>query len=131
MRCITPWSKAAFFLPSARAHGRAGAAYGWCCFQRAVLALGLGGLPLTGGALAKLAVEGTLGDGVVGTLATLSAVASTVLMLHFLHRLTADAPANFAARRADRLRLALARDCIRCGCFALGAVFAQHRRILA
>jgi formate hydrogenlyase subunit 3/multisubunit Na+/H+ antiporter MnhD subunit len=58
----------------------------------AVLALGLGGLPLTGGALAKLAIKGTLGDGVVGTLATLSAVASTVLMLHFLHRLTADAP---------------------------------------
>ncbi len=97
----------------------------------AVLALGLGGLPLTGGALAKLAIKGTLGDGVVGTLATLSAVASTVLMLHFLHRLTADAPQEFAARRADRLRLALARDCIRCGCFALGAVFAQHRRILA
>ncbi len=58
----------------------------------AVLALGLGGLPLTGGALAKLAIKGTLGDGIVGTLATLSAVASTVLMLHFLHRLTADAP---------------------------------------
>jgi multicomponent Na+:H+ antiporter subunit A len=58
----------------------------------AVLALGLGGLPLTGGALAKLAIKGTLGDGVVGTLATLSAIASTVLMLHFLHRLTVDNP---------------------------------------
>jgi formate hydrogenlyase subunit 3/multisubunit Na+/H+ antiporter MnhD subunit len=58
----------------------------------AVLALGLGGLPLTGGALAKLAIKGTLGDGVVGTLATLSAIASTVLMLHFLHRLAAEAP---------------------------------------
>ena len=33
----------------------------------AVLALGLGGLPLTGGALAKLAIKGTLGDGVVGS----------------------------------------------------------------
>jgi formate hydrogenlyase subunit 3/multisubunit Na+/H+ antiporter MnhD subunit len=32
----------------------------------AVLALGLGGLPLTGGALAKLAVKAPLGDGVVG-----------------------------------------------------------------
>ena len=58
----------------------------------AVLALGLGGLPLTGGALAKLAIKGTLGDGVVGTLATLSAIASTVLMIHFLHRLSVDAP---------------------------------------
>ncbi len=56
----------------------------------AVLALGLGGLPLTGGALAKLVVKAPPGDGVVGTLATLSAIGSTVLMLHFLHRLTAD-----------------------------------------
>jgi formate hydrogenlyase subunit 3/multisubunit Na+/H+ antiporter MnhD subunit len=50
----------------------------------AILALGLGGLPLTGGALAKLAVKTPLGDGVVGMLATLSAIASTFLMLHFL-----------------------------------------------
>src|SRR5258708_3542286 len=39
----------------------------------AVLALGLGGLPLTGGALAKLAVKEPLGDGVAGLLANLSA----------------------------------------------------------
>jgi multicomponent Na+:H+ antiporter subunit A len=38
-----------------------------------VLALSLGGLPLTGGALAKLAVKAPLGDGVVGSLATVSA----------------------------------------------------------
>jgi multicomponent Na+:H+ antiporter subunit A len=53
----------------------------------AVLALGFGGLPLTGGALAKLAVKAPLGEGVVGTLATLAAAGSTLLMLHFLHRL--------------------------------------------
>jgi formate hydrogenlyase subunit 3/multisubunit Na+/H+ antiporter MnhD subunit len=53
----------------------------------AVLALGLGGLPLTGGMLAKLALKAQLGEGVVGMLATLSAAGSTVLMLHFLHRL--------------------------------------------
>jgi multicomponent Na+:H+ antiporter subunit A len=58
----------------------------------AVLALGLGGLPLTGGALAKLAVKAQLGDGVVGTLATLSAAGSTLLMLHFLRRLVQTAP---------------------------------------
>jgi multicomponent Na+:H+ antiporter subunit A len=57
----------------------------------AVLALGLGGLPLTGGALAKIAIKGPLGDGVVGVLATLSAIGSTVLMLHFLRRLVAGA----------------------------------------
>ena len=56
----------------------------------AVLALGLGGLPLTGGALAKLAAKTALGDGIVGTLATLSAIGSTVLMLHFLFRLVAS-----------------------------------------
>ena len=58
----------------------------------AVLALGFGGLPLTGGALAKLAVKAQLGEGVVGTLATLSAAGSTLLMLHFLRRLIQTAP---------------------------------------
>jgi formate hydrogenlyase subunit 3/multisubunit Na+/H+ antiporter MnhD subunit len=58
----------------------------------AVLALGLGGLPLTGGALAKLAVKEPLSDGVVGLLANLSAVGTTLLMLHFLQRLARTAP---------------------------------------
>src|SRR5260370_29391538 len=58
----------------------------------AVLALGLGGLPLTGGALAKLAVKAPLGDGVVGLLANLSAGGATLLILHFLQRLTEIAP---------------------------------------
>jgi formate hydrogenlyase subunit 3/multisubunit Na+/H+ antiporter MnhD subunit len=53
----------------------------------AVLALSLGGLPLTGGALAKLAVKAPLGNGVVGMLATISAVGTTLLMMHFLLRL--------------------------------------------
>jgi formate hydrogenlyase subunit 3/multisubunit Na+/H+ antiporter MnhD subunit len=51
----------------------------------AVLALGLGGLPLSGGMLAKLAVKDQLGEGTVSILATLSAVGSTMLMLHFLY----------------------------------------------
>jgi formate hydrogenlyase subunit 3/multisubunit Na+/H+ antiporter MnhD subunit len=53
----------------------------------AVVALGFGGLPLTGGYVAKLAVKAPLGEGVVGLLATLAGVASTLLMLHFLNRL--------------------------------------------
>lgn len=53
----------------------------------AVIALGLAGLPLTGGALAKLAVKDLLGKGVVGTLAALSAAGTTLLMLHFLRLL--------------------------------------------
>ena len=53
----------------------------------AVLGLSLGGLPLTGGALAKYAVKGILGAGVVGLLGSLSAAGTTLLMLHFLSRL--------------------------------------------
>jgi multicomponent Na+:H+ antiporter subunit A len=56
-----------------------------------VLALGLGGLPLTGGALAKLVIKAPLGDGVASMLATLSAIASTLLMLHFLRCLVGSA----------------------------------------
>jgi len=57
-----------------------------------VLALGLGGLPFSGGMLAKLAVKAQLGDGIVGTLTTLSAVGSTLLMLNFLRRLVQTTP---------------------------------------
>jgi multicomponent Na+:H+ antiporter subunit A len=53
----------------------------------AVLALGLGGLPFTGGMLAKLAMKARFGEGIVDTLTTLSAIGSTLLMLHFLRRL--------------------------------------------
>jgi formate hydrogenlyase subunit 3/multisubunit Na+/H+ antiporter MnhD subunit len=71
----------------------------------AVLALGLGGLPLTGGALAKLAVKALLGDGVVGLLANLSAVGTTLLMLHFLQRLTQIAPQDQQASAPAGLAL--------------------------
>lgn len=55
----------------------------------AILALGLGGLPLTGGGLGKFAVKAVLGKGLVGGLSYASAVASTLLMIHFLRRLAA------------------------------------------
>ena len=55
----------------------------------AILALGLGGLPLTGGMLAKLAVKAPLGGGAAGLLATVSSAGSALLMLHFLGRLAA------------------------------------------
>jgi formate hydrogenlyase subunit 3/multisubunit Na+/H+ antiporter MnhD subunit len=57
----------------------------------AVLALGLAGLPLTGGALAKSAIKAPLGDGLAGALSILSAITSTLLMLHFVHCLTRGA----------------------------------------
>ncbi len=63
----------------------------------AILALGLGGLPLTGGALAKLAVKPELGYGVVGTLAAFAAAGSTLLMLHFLRRLMSTEAAGSKA----------------------------------
>jgi formate hydrogenlyase subunit 3/multisubunit Na+/H+ antiporter MnhD subunit len=66
----------------------------------AVLALGLGGLPLTGGALAKLAVKAPLGTGTAATLANLSAVGTTLLMLHFLQRLKLTASHGPAMSRA-------------------------------
>ena len=53
----------------------------------AVLGLGLGGLPLTGGALAKYVVKGPLGDGLAGTLGKVSAAGTTLLVLHFVQRL--------------------------------------------
>lgn len=67
----------------------------WTLVPVAIIALGLGGLPLTGGALAKYAAKDLLGGGLVGAMAALSSVASTVLMIHFLWRLsreTAPAP---------------------------------------
>ena len=67
----------------------------------AVLALSLCGLPLTGGALAKLAVKAPLGNGVVGMLGAISAAGTTLLMVHFLLRLargsSQDAQAAAAA----------------------------------
>ena len=52
----------------------------------AVMALGFAGLPLTGGALGKLAVKDIAGVGATGLLLSLAAVGSTVLVLHFLRR---------------------------------------------
>jgi formate hydrogenlyase subunit 3/multisubunit Na+/H+ antiporter MnhD subunit len=69
----------------------------------AIVALGIAGLPLTGGGLAKLAVKDALGYGLAGTLGKLSAVASALLMFHFLRQLTglaasADQPAPLRLR---------------------------------
>jgi formate hydrogenlyase subunit 3/multisubunit Na+/H+ antiporter MnhD subunit len=68
-----------------------------------LLALSLGGLPFTGGALAKYAVKAQLGEGLVGVLANLSSIATTLLMLHFVRRMmewtgkTANARPGMAA----------------------------------
>ncbi len=64
----------------------------------AIVALGIAGLPLTGGALAKLAIKDALGSGLAGTLGSLSAAASTLLMLHFLDLARAGASPDPASR---------------------------------
>lgn len=70
-----------------------------------LLALSLGGLPLTGGFVAKLAVKETLGDGIVGILAALSAAGTTLLMLHFWHRLASMIEQDSAQALPRRLIL--------------------------
>jgi multicomponent Na+:H+ antiporter subunit A len=64
----------------------------------ALIALGLAGLPLTGGALAKLAVKDPLGYGIAATLASLSAAGTALLMMHFLFRLAATRTEEKSAR---------------------------------
>jgi formate hydrogenlyase subunit 3/multisubunit Na+/H+ antiporter MnhD subunit len=64
----------------------------------AILSLALGGLPLTGGALAKLASKAPLGAGSAATLATLASAGTTLLMLHFLTRLAHAASADPRAK---------------------------------
>jgi formate hydrogenlyase subunit 3/multisubunit Na+/H+ antiporter MnhD subunit len=58
----------------------------------AVLALSLAGLPLTGGALAKFALKTPFGSGVEAMLATLSSIATALLMIHFLNCIRAVRP---------------------------------------
>lgn len=53
----------------------------------AVIALGLGGLPPSGGFLAKYASKPLMGDGTMATLAIASSVTTSLLMAHFLRRL--------------------------------------------
>jgi formate hydrogenlyase subunit 3/multisubunit Na+/H+ antiporter MnhD subunit len=80
-------AKGALFLAVGVSAARGARRWWPVLLPAAVVALGFGGLPLTGGYVAKLAVKDTLGEGTVGLLATLAGAGSTLLMLHFLHRL--------------------------------------------
>lgn len=67
----------------------------------ALPALSLAGAPLTGGALAKLDAKPLLGDGLVATAFTLSAIGTALLMLRVLRALAVpegDTPASRPAR---------------------------------
>ena len=60
---------------------------GWVLAPALLLCLGLGGLPFTGGAIAKYATKDVFGSGLAAWLAAASAAGTTLLMLHFLRRL--------------------------------------------
>jgi formate hydrogenlyase subunit 3/multisubunit Na+/H+ antiporter MnhD subunit len=96
-------AKGALFLAVGVAAASGGAARFAVLGPAVVLALGFGGLPLTGGWLAKEAVKGELGSGLVGVLAAVSAAGSTLLMLHFVRRL--DFAQDGAPRPAPALLL--------------------------
>lgn len=71
-----------------------------------IIALGLGGLPLTGGALAKYAAKDLLGGDLAGSLAAASSAATTLLMLHFVRCLWRSADASIDARAPTPLTAA-------------------------
>jgi formate hydrogenlyase subunit 3/multisubunit Na+/H+ antiporter MnhD subunit len=79
--------KAALFLSVGAVAALAGRARMLALIVAALLGLSLAGLPLTGGALAKLAVKDQFGDGAAGMASQLSAAATTALMLVFVIRL--------------------------------------------
>jgi formate hydrogenlyase subunit 3/multisubunit Na+/H+ antiporter MnhD subunit len=79
--------KAALFLTVGAVAALDGRPRSLALILAGLLALSLGGLPLTGGALGKLAVKDLFGDGAAGVAAQLSAAATTALMLHVVMRL--------------------------------------------
>ena len=91
-------AKGALFLAVGVAATSGGRARWRVIAPAVVLALGFGGMPLTGGWLAKEAVKAELGAGLVGWLSALSAAGSTLLMLHFARRLAAACAEDMAER---------------------------------
>lgn len=91
-------AKGALFLAVGVAATSGGRAHWLVIAPAVVLALGFGGMPLTGGWLAKEAVKAELGSGLVGWLAAISAAGSTLLMLHFARRLVEASSGDAATR---------------------------------
>jgi formate hydrogenlyase subunit 3/multisubunit Na+/H+ antiporter MnhD subunit len=79
--------KAALFLSVGAVAALDGRARTLALIVAALLGLSLAGLPLTGGALAKLALKDLFRDGAAGVASQLSAAATTALMLVFVMRL--------------------------------------------
>jgi len=66
----------------------------------ALMATAVAGMPLTGGALAKLVVKEPVGEGLSSLLLTLSALGTTLLMLRFLQTTLRNQPDPAAKPRA-------------------------------
>src|ERR1700722_18466384 len=79
--------KAALFLTVGAIAALGGRARTLALIIATLLGLSLAGLPLTGGALAKLAVKDLFGEGAASAASQLSAAATTALMLVFVMRL--------------------------------------------
>ena len=80
--------KGALFLAVGVAAAGTQGRRGWVLVPALLLCLGLGGLPFTGGAIAKYAVKDFFGTGITEVLSAASAAGTTLLMLHFLRRLS-------------------------------------------
>ena len=80
-------AKGALFLGVGVAYATGARRAAWIMAPVLLLVLSFGGLPLTGGALAKEATKAQLGSGL---LPSLSAAGTTLLMLHFAARLRAN-----------------------------------------
>jgi formate hydrogenlyase subunit 3/multisubunit Na+/H+ antiporter MnhD subunit len=95
--------KAALFLTVGAVAALDGRARTLALIIAALLGLSLAGLPLTGGALAKLAVKDLFGDGAAGLASQLSAAATTALMLVFVMRLARLPAADRVGAPSGRL----------------------------
>lgn len=107
-----------FLMLGARAQGHDMAR--WQYVLAGFAALGFAGLPLSGGALGKLAFKDVAGSGVTGLLLSLAAVGSTVLVLHFLRLLRAapGQPKRDALPAAAWIGLVIAATLLQWGLFA-------------
>jgi len=78
------FAKGALFLGVGVAQKSGRSSLGFVTVALALVCLSVAGLPLLGGALAKLAIKGPLGGGLPELLVTLSAVGTSLLLLRFL-----------------------------------------------
>jgi formate hydrogenlyase subunit 3/multisubunit Na+/H+ antiporter MnhD subunit len=95
--------KAALFLTVGAVAALDGRARTLALIVAVLLGLSLAGLPLTGGALAKLAVKDQFGDGAAGMASQLSAAVTTALMLVFVIRLARSPAAERVGASRGRL----------------------------